>query len=98
MFLVPWLILSLLRNFLNQYQINLLPTHHPQDVFCILFMIFFVCCLFVTMMFNSLLKAGLLMIFRQNKLLHFLNLKNLFFFSSLSPTVLQSNRIHYYFL
>ena len=90
----------LLRNFLNQYQINLLPTHQPaHDVFCILFMIFFVCCLFVSapsMMFDSLLKAGLLMIFRQTKLLHFWIWKLVFFL--LSPTVLQSNRIHYYFL
>ena len=86
----------LLRNFLNQYQINLLPTQHPaHDVFCILFMIFFVCCLFVSapsMMFDSLLKAGLLMIFRQTKLLHFWIWKLVFFFFSL---LLSSNLIEF---
>lgn len=75
-------------------------TTPPTTYFAYYLWYFFVCCLFVSapsMMFDSLLKAGLLMIFRQNKLLHFWTWK-LVFFSLLSPTVLQSNRVHYYFL
>ena len=89
----------LLRNFLNQYQINLLPTHPPPyDVFCILFMIFFVCCLFVTMMFNiACLKQDYLWFLGKPNYSIF-EFENFLFFSLLFPTVLQSNRIHYYFL
>ena len=74
----------LLRNFLNQYQINLLPTHPPPyDVFCILFMIFFVCCLFVTMMFNiACLKQDYLWFLGKPNYSIF-DFENLFFFSSL---------------
>ena len=84
----------LLRNFLNQYQINLLPTHPPPyDVFCILFMIFFVCCLFVTMMFNiACLKQDYLWFLGKPNYSIF-EFENLFFF--LFSFLLSSNLIEF---
>jgi len=85
----------LLRNFLNQSAAD-----SPPAVFCILFMIFFVCCLWELPQWCSIAC------FKKQDYLWFLGkpnysifeFENLFFLSLLSPTVLQSNRIHYYFL